>query len=350
MFKEAIIKLTAWYVAIIMIVSLSFSTFMYLNVVNNTKRALEFQQLRIERRLEQFENERGIQMPGKGMFKVPDFNEETLLQIREQVFAGLLFVNIAILFISSFLGYFLAKKTLNPINNVMESQKLFISNAAHDLKTPLTAIKTNLEVNLRNKKLSTAEAKKIMQQAIEEVDNLNYFTNKLLKQSKYSLVNNLPLNKFSVYKIILDTKKLLFSISNKNDIEIKIIKNKKPIFALANSFSLQEALTNVVENAIKYSHPKSKVVISYFEKNNFVYIKVKDFGIGIKKENIKNVFNPFFREDEARENSFNHSHGLGLTIASEIVNKHKGSIKLISKINKGTTVIIKILKFSKLSD
>ena len=96
-----------------------------------------------------------------------------------------------------------------------------------------------------------------MQQAIEEVDNLNYFTNKLLKQSKYSLVNNLPLNKFSVYKIILDTKKLLFSISNKNDIEIKIIKNKK-YFATCKSFSLQKPLQMLFENAIKYSHPNLK--------------------------------------------------------------------------------------------
>ena len=135
-FRKARLKLTAWYLFIIMAISLSFSAFIYRGITQEFQRRLHT----IERRLD-FRGH-GIRPPiGQAEFFIQDL-EET----RQRVLLVLLYTNGAILAFSALAGYFLAGKTLKPIESVMEEQKRFVADASHELKTPLTALITSTEV------------------------------------------------------------------------------------------------------------------------------------------------------------------------------------------------------------
>lgn len=341
MLKKTQIKLTIWYVLIIMFVSLSFSTFIYVNVQKNTKRALDFQNSRIESRIREFDELRGM---GR-MRNIPNFSQEALVEIRETLLFSLLYINIFILVASSLLGYFLAKKTLNPIEQMILKQKLFISSAAHELKTPLTAIKTNLQVTLRDKTLTLSKSKIFIKQTIEQVDNFNNFINNLLKQSKYQNTPNLVFKKHNVSTLLHSSLKSLEPIYKSKNIKINYL--PKNFYIYANEEAIKEVFINIIENAIKYSKPDQKVSITHIKTNNFIVTKIKDSGIGINKKNLANIFDPFFRAEESREKNSVLGFGLGLSIANEIIKKHKGAIYITSKINKGTVVTVKIPKFYK---
>ena len=180
MFKSAKIKLTTWYVAIIMLISIAFSTFAYMGIAAGTKRALEVQHRRFERQYIRFERPE------------PLLDIDALIEIRNKTLITLIIFNVAVLVISWALGYFLAGKTLKPIENMLEKQKRFVSDAAHELKTPITAAKTELEVALRDKKLSPENAKIVLNSAVEEMDKLHSLVNLLLAHTKYQIQSGSP--------------------------------------------------------------------------------------------------------------------------------------------------------------
>jgi len=142
MFKSAKIKLTTWYVTIIILISIAFSIFAYMGIAAGTKKASEVQHRRFERQYIRFERPE------------PLLDIDALIEIRNKTLVTLIIFDVAVLGISWALGYFLAGKTLKPIENMLEKQKRFVSDAAHELRTPSTAAKTELEVALRDKKLS----------------------------------------------------------------------------------------------------------------------------------------------------------------------------------------------------
>ncbi len=111
--------------------------------------------------------------------------DDSIEEIKHQTLSILLIVNTAVLVISGFLAYILSGKTLSPIEQIILKQKRFIADAAHELKTPVTAIKTGLEVTLRNKRLNLQEAKETLAETIDEVDSLTYLIHSIIKQNKY---------------------------------------------------------------------------------------------------------------------------------------------------------------------
>ena len=144
MFKTTKLKLTAWYLCIIMAITFSFSSVVYLGVVRATQRALISQKRRIEHEFR----------------RTQKFDEETFIEIREKTLAFLAFINLIILVLSGGLGYLLAERTLKPIEQMINKQKRFVSDATHELKTPITAMKADIEVTLRNKKLNIEDLRK----------------------------------------------------------------------------------------------------------------------------------------------------------------------------------------------
>ena len=156
-----------------MVLSISMSISVYQQVLRSTERALDFHEQKIKIKLQ------GINLEE---FQKP-INEETVREIREDTLLFLSIVNLALLIFAGGLGYFLAGKTLTPIEEMLEKQKKFVADAAHEVKTPLTAIKTTLEVQLRNKNLTLEDAKKSMKDVLEEVDELSVLSLKLLEES-----------------------------------------------------------------------------------------------------------------------------------------------------------------------
>src|SRR5574340_425624 len=144
MFRSARLKLTAWYLLIIMLVSMFFSIVIYRVLTAELDRFAQLQQTRIER---SFENT-------QFMPSIPMIDLELVAEFKKRIILSLLFINCSILLFSGWFGFILAGKTLQPIQDMVEDQKRFISDASHELRTPITALKTMLEVGLRDKKMS----------------------------------------------------------------------------------------------------------------------------------------------------------------------------------------------------
>ncbi|MFA6982071.1 MAG: HAMP domain-containing sensor histidine kinase, partial [Patescibacteria group bacterium] len=256
MFKSARLKLTIWYLLIIMVITLSFSSFVYIGVNANTRRALEGQRHRLERQ---------ITRPEGFLPMGPMIDVETLIEIRKQTLTNLIMINTAIFFISGSLSYLLAGKTLRPIEDMVEKQKRFISDAAHEMKTPLTAMKTSLEVTLRDKKLDLDGAKDVLISTVEEVDKLSKFTASLLRKSKYQNGNSVSHDNVHLETLIKDICRKMSPIAEKKN--NKINTNLESISVTGNKDELDELLTNLIDNAIKYN-----------KKNSIINIELKSSG------------------------------------------------------------------------
>ncbi len=173
MFYSTRIKLTAWYLLIIMFISVLFSIAIYTEANREIIRFERFQQVRIE------QEEEGIMLPyGPVRFRV--FDSSVISQARSRVILTLLGINGVIFVAAGFLGYFLAGRTLKPIQKMVDDQKRFIADSSHELRTPLTSIQTATEVHLRNKNLTLKEAKKLLSQNLQEILYLQVLTDDLI--------------------------------------------------------------------------------------------------------------------------------------------------------------------------
>lgn len=337
MFKSARIKLTMWYLLIIMSITLLFSSFVYIGFSNSTRRALEFQKGRIEREM---------RMRGEGFvpqrFQDP-INEDTLADLRHALLITLGSINLAILVVAGILGYVLAGKTLKPIEKMVEKQNRFVSDAAHELRTPLTAMKTELEVTNRSKNLTVNEAKKAIESTIEEIDRLTQLSNFLLKESRYKTLNSKEdMETVDVSEVIKTSINKLTPRAQGKKIKVKT--NLEQIQIKGNKSRLTELITILVDNAIKYGKESGYLSVTTQKQKNFVEIKVEDDGNGIHKKDLPYIFDRFYRAETSRtkSNEAEDGFGLGLAIAKEIVAQHKGTITAESTINKGTIITINL--------
>lgn len=331
MFKKARIKLTAWYLLIIMVISISFSIFIYSTVTNEFQRRLG----NIERRLD-FE-ELGIRPPAGG----PPYFLEDLNESRKNVLVILIYTNGIILIFSAIAGYFLAGKTLLPIEQTLEEQKRFIADASHELKTPLTALQTTIEVSLRDKKLGLKEAKEVIESNLEETIRLNKLANDLLSLTRYESGNgNFVLKKINIKNLIEEVNKKMQPIYKKKNINVEF--NLRNVSLKGNQESLEQLITVLLDNAIKFTSKKGQIIVSTTKENNYIVIKIKDTGIGIPKKDIQHIFDRFYRADQSRSKEEIGGFGLGLSMAKRIVELHKGSISVESNLGKGSTFKIKL--------
>jgi signal transduction histidine kinase len=331
MFRSARIKLTAWYLLIIMFITLTFSGIVYNGVSIATQRALTMHETRMEARL----RELGRFPRQMARFQEP-ISLETIQDIRSRIITILLFINLGVLTSSAILGYILAGITLKPIEEMTRKQKKFIADAAHELKTPLTAIKTDLEVNLRNKKLDIKKARTILHDTIRDVDSLTYLTNSLLKQSRVENYNNgNNFEKANIKGLLDNVVKKLRPKATKKKITIK--KNYKDATIFIDKESISELFTILVDNAIKFNKNGGTVeILTNIGKENYTVL-VKDSGVGIPKKDQKHIFERFYKADSSRTKNNIEGYGLGLSIAKEIVKRHKGRIIVDSQVNKGST-------------
>lgn len=329
MFKKARLKLTGWYLLIIMSVSILFSLIVYQESTLELGRGLRMQALRFNSR------ERVMEITSTNQPPHP-FDISVLEEAQKRIAMQLLFINLGILILSGLSAYFLAGKTLKPIEKVLDEQKRFISDASHELRTPLTALKSEIEVALRDKKLNLKEAQKLLQSNLEEVDKMQSLSNYLLTLSRYQntqlkLDHEIVKTSEAIQQALINTKKIA-SIKN-----IKIFSKGKDVELETNYVSLVELLTILLDNAIKYSRKEGSIIISTKSDKRKVYISVSDEGIGIKASDLPYIFNRFYRADISRNKTQVEGYGLGLSIAKSIADMLKGKITVESRPNKGST-------------
>ncbi len=335
LFSSATIKLTLFYVLIVMAISVIFSVSLYDISSNELERGLG-RQVGIIRNISR----------SNSLQPMPDFNQIQLDQLDESnrhLKMNLVYFNLLILFLSSLVSYILAKKTLEPIEEAMNAQNRFTADASHELRTPLTAMRSEIEVALRNKNLSKDEAKKLLSSNLEEIDKLESLSNALLKLACYQDDKN-TLTKISLEEIIVNAYEKIETLANQKDISFE--NELLDLKVKGDKASLTELFVILLENAIKYSPKSSKISISMKKDRDKAVIFVQDQGIGIKASDLPHIFNRFYRADNSRSKEKAEGYGLGLAIAKQIANLHDGSISVESKPGQGSKFTIKLDLFN----
>lgn len=326
MFKSARLKLTLWYLLILCVVSASFSFTIYRFVSHEIDRFAQTQRVRLEKRF--------ADKTPPPPFIDPDLVEETKARVIFILFS----INGSILLISGALSYFLSGKTLEPIYTMLEEQKRFISDASHELKTPITSLKTSIEVALRDNNLSKDEVGELLRDNLSDINNLTNLTNSLLTLSRFENSSDTTTNitPILIKRIItLAIKRIRPQAKNKN---IKIITKSGNTKVLGDETKLTELLVIILDNAIKYSSSQSVISLKTSKNRKWLHLSVSDQGEGIAKKDLSRIFERFYRVDKSRTGSS--GFGLGLSIAKRIVESHNGRIKVTSQLQKGTTVDI----------
>ena len=220
-------------------------------------------------------------------------------------------------------------------------RKEFVADVSHELKTPITSIKGYSETLLDGD--CDKETEKHFLHVIDDnADRMEKLVQDLLTLSKYD--NNRVTNKPSEF----DLGELAKSCKEKFDIEIKKKDQDVNCFVTADVPSvyadrdgIERVILNILSNSIKYTPDGGKIDIYVGYVHNDAYVKIKDTGIGIPKNDLERIFERFYRVDKARSRQLGGT-GLGLSIAKEIIEKNNGSINIKSKVNEGTEVVIQI--------
>ena len=340
MFHSARIKLTAWYLLIIMTISLSFSVVIYRVVASELGRVERVQRYRIEHGL----TDRLRIFPPPDSSGRPPFillDPDLVAETKSRFLLILVLTNVLILLTSAYAGYFLAGRTLNPIKEMMDEQNRFITDASHELRTPLTSLKSEIEVNLRDKKLNLEDAKKILRSNLEEVNNLQTLSDGLIKLTQYHKSNNHF--KFTEISLLQIANKAIKKISNlAKEKNIKLVNQIENQTFEGNKFTLAEMMVIFLDNAIKYSHNNTAITLTSEIINGNLLVHIQDEGQGINEKDLPYLFDRFYRADKSRTKTDTYGYGLGLSIAKEIVDRHHGIISFNSKVDSGTIVTVQL--------
>lgn len=326
MFHSARIKLTVWYLLIIMLVSVSFSVAIYRGLTFELDRFERVQRLRIEGQFPEGPP------PAPRQFRLdPDLVEETKNRLK----IILTIIDLTILGGAALAGYFLAGRTLRPIKEMVDEQSRFVTDASHELRTPLTSLKSEIEVNLRDKKLTLAQAQKLLKSNLEEVDKMEQFSNYLLALSRYQDgQNQMVFTSVNLKKVAEKACARITPLAKAKRIVIE--KQLKNAWVKGNEVSLIELAVILLDNAVKYSRQGGKIIIKTKPEGKKVILAVQDFGMGIKSSELPYIFNRFYRADSSRNKEKVTGYGLGLAIAKSIAEVHQGRITVDSQPNKGS--------------
>lgn len=342
MFRSARVKLTLWYLLIIMTVSFSFSVVIYEFLSGEVERLAMEQRLRIEQKLYEMgfsPYEARLRISPNLPLPDPGLVNET----KQRIIFSLAIVNGAIFFVAGGLGYLLAGKTLSPIQEMMQDQNRFISDASHELKTPLTSLKTAFEVFLRDKSRTKSDADQLVEESISEVDKLQQLSESLLQLAQYQRPQTVnTFEAVSALAIVKEATKKVEPQARKKQITLNTdaVEN---VQILGSMYSLIDLVVILLDNAIKYSAPDTTVTLSTKSRKNTVEISVADQGIGIIKSDLPHIFDRFYRSDTARCKSESGGYGLGLSIAKRIIDSHKGEI-VVKSSTKGSTFTLILSK------
>lgn len=243
--------------------------------------------------------------------------------------------------LSVFASFVLSRKTLRPIEIAFEKQTEFVQNASHELRTPLTIIQAKQELLLTEPNSKIIDKSEDIALTLNETKRLTKLTKDLMTLASS---NKMELEKENVNidELIQNTVNPYVEVANLSEKELKLdLKYGKNLEIDVNK--IQQLIIILLDNALKYTEAKDSIEIASYLKDGKCNIEVRDTGIGISDNGIKEVFNRFYREDAARNRETGGS-GLGLSIADTIVKAHNGTIKASHNNPKGTIFTVKLPK------
>ncbi len=305
---------------------------------------------------------------------------EEIAATLNDLFSSLLIAAPAVLLISTFGGWFLAKYSLLPIEDINRSAKeitasnlsqrlpvppvndeiarltetlnemisrleasfqqirQFTGDASHELRTPLAILMGELEIALRSKR-TAGEYEEILISAQEEVMRLSKVVQNLLQLSRADSGEiQLQLETVDLTALLSDICEDAMILAEDKSITVHFDAGEA-IHTRGDRVRLHQALLNVIDNAIKYTPAGREIFVTMTRRDDLVDINVRDTGIGIPPEDLQKIFNRFYRVDKARSQNIR-GHGLGLSIVKSIVEAHNGRIDIRSAVDRGTTFVI----------
>lgn len=244
---------------------------------------------------------------------------------------------------------------LTRLDNAFSTQKQFSANAAHELRTPLAVLQTNLEVFEKKQEPEMIEYRQLFTMIKEQTARLSQLVGTLLDMTNLKSVprtDHVSLEEL-VDEVFCDLDPVAekagisihFDDSSSQDLYTDVhtpdasALNNNILNITGSYVLLYRAVYNLVENAIKYNRPNGSVTVSVKEKNGQAMILVKDTGIGISPENQKKIFDPFFRVDKSRSRAMGGA-GLGLALVDSIAREHGGSVKVLESNEKGSIIAL----------
>jgi hypothetical protein len=326
MFKHARLKLTLWYLLILMSVTIFFSLIIHQLFLVQVKSFVKEQRFRIERRY-------GFVQPSE------PWDVEFIEAADRRATLTLLLINGGIFLVAGSLGYFLAGQTLKPIQIMVDEQNRFVTDSSHELRTPLTSLKTATEVALRDKKLSVAIARAVLKDNLGDINRLGTLSSNLLRLAQFSLVDKKPIfSKISTRKIIQKALQHVNHLAKSKD--ISIINHAPNYFLFGSEPDLVDLLAILLDNALKYSRSGASIEIDSKKTSTSLSLSVSDHGCGIAEKDLPHLFERFFRSDQSR--TATDGFGLGLSIAKRITEAHRGTLKVTTEPNSGSTFVVEL--------
>ncbi|MBF8982268.1 HAMP domain-containing protein [Lutibacter sp. B2] len=221
-------------------------------------------------------------------------------------------------------------------------RKDFVSNVSHELRTPLTSISGFVETLKSWTTINEADRNKILDIIEFETERLKRLINDILKLSEIENVKLLKeKTKIDIHKSMKEIMYILEPIAKNKSITLEVDISEKINHIVGNIDWFKQMIINLCENAIKYTAEGGKVIVKAYSKEKYLFISIKDNGIGIQKEDIPRVFERFYRVEKARSRNMGGT-GLGLAIVKHIVMEFNGEIQLKSHVGVGSEFIIKI--------
>ena len=230
---------------------------------------------------------------------------------------------------------------MNRLQELEASRQEFVSNVSHELKTPLTSMKVLADSLTMQPDAPLELYQEFMQDIGAEIERESSIIEDLLSLVRMDKTEaDLNLTDVSLNEMVEQILKRLRPIAGKRNIEL-VFESYKQVSAECDEVKMTRAITNLVENAIKYNVAGGWVQVTLDADENFAYIAVADSGIGISEEYQEKIFERFYRVDKARSRETGGT-GLGLSITRQIIQMHQGQIKVDSKEDEGTTFSIRI--------
>jgi signal transduction histidine kinase len=317
MFHSATLKLTGWYLLILMIISLTFSAAIY-----------KIMESEVDLRLERLQT--SFEMKGPFAAKLNALRLDEAAEASGTILLDLVFANLIILMAGGVVSYLFARHTLQPIKEAHEAQSRFTSDASHELRTPLAVMKAEIEVALRDKTADKSELRDVLTSNLEEVEKLTSLSEMLLRLSRMEH-DKLKKSAVNIIDVTHDVLKLY-----KDTSRVTITSNKK-VMANANDAATRDLISILIDNALKYSPKGSPVLIEISTVADKVSFKITNEGKGISTDRLPHIFDRFYQADDSRTAHGVKGYGLGLALAKKIVELEGGELSAASGVNQLTS-------------
>ncbi len=269
-------------------------------------------------------------------------NMNSIETMADRLGVYLLFSVLIGVMLSFITGYLIAGNSIKPVQENMMRQKEFIADASHELRTPITIMRTNLDVVKSSPDESVLSQMEWLDMAYNETEHMSQLVENLLTLAKNdSGAEQLSRQQIFAKRLCLEAVERFKPIAEKKSITLRFTSSSSGVILYGDHQKLLQLLSIIIDNAIKYSSPGQIIALNLKKSGKNVIFEVIDQGIGIDESELNNIFDRFYRTDKARSRREGGT-GLGLAIAKQIATSHQGTITAQSKKGHGTTITVSL--------